>query len=73
MGGKIPRPIRLQVIKLWLDGKSRDTIAQELEISAGAVSGIIGDFRKDDPEFDLLREVALKIKSQIWTYNPLLL
>jgi hypothetical protein len=74
MGGKIPRPIRLQVIKLWLDGKSRDTIAQELEISAGAVSGIIGDFRKDDPEFDLLREVALKIKSlnmDIQSFAPL--
>jgi DNA-directed RNA polymerase specialized sigma24 family protein len=41
MGGKIPRPIRVQVIKAWLEGKSRDKIAQELEISAGAVSSII--------------------------------
>jgi hypothetical protein len=74
MGGKIPRPIRHQVIKSWLDAKSRDKIAQELEISTGAVSGIIGDFRKDDPEFDLLREVALKIKSlnmDIQSFAPL--
>jgi predicted transcriptional regulator len=49
MGGKIPRPIRVQVIKAWLEGKSRDKIAQELEISAGAVSSIIKDLRGDDP------------------------
>src|SRR5919109_1586618 len=74
MGGKIPRPIRHQVIKSWLDAKSRDTIAKELQISTGAVSGIIKDFTKDDPEFDLLREVALKIKSlnmDIQSFAPL--
>jgi hypothetical protein len=64
MGRKIPRPIRLQVIRAWLDGKSRDKIAQELGISSGAVSGIIEDCRKDDPQFDLLREVAVKLKNQ---------
>jgi DNA-binding CsgD family transcriptional regulator len=35
MGRKIPR-IRLQVIRAWLEGKSRDKIAQELGISTGA-------------------------------------
>jgi transcriptional regulator with XRE-family HTH domain len=64
MGGKIPRPIRLQVIRTWLEGKSRDKIAKELGISTGAVSNIIKDFRKDDPQFDLLREVAVKLKDQ---------
>jgi hypothetical protein len=63
MGGKIPRPIRIQVIKLWLEGKSRDKIAEELEISAGSVSGVIKDLRRDDPQFDLLREVAVEIKN----------
>jgi predicted DNA-binding protein YlxM (UPF0122 family) len=63
MGGKIPRPMRTQVIRLWLEGKSRDKIAEELEISTGAVSGVIKDLRRDDPQFDLLREVAVKIKS----------
>jgi hypothetical protein len=74
MGGKIPRPIRLQVIRAWLEGKSRDKIAQELEISTGAVSSIIEDFRGDDPQFDLLREVAVKIKNQnmdIQSFAPL--
>ena len=64
MGGRIPRPIRVQAIRLWLDGKSRDKIAEELEISAGAVSNIIEDSRGDDPQFDMLREVAVKIKNQ---------
>jgi hypothetical protein len=63
MGGKIPRPIRVQVIEAWLEGKSRDKIAQKLQISTGAVSSIIKDFRKDDSQFDLLREVAIKIKN----------
>jgi transcriptional regulator with XRE-family HTH domain len=66
MGRKIPEPIRLQVIRALLDGKSRDKIAQELGISTGAVSGIIEDLRKDDPQFDLLREVAVKLKNQNW-------
>lgn len=74
MGRKIPRPIRLQVIRAWLDGKSRDKIAQELSISTGAVGGIIEDLRKDDPQFDLLREVAVKLKKQnldIQSFAPL--
>jgi hypothetical protein len=73
MGGKIPIPIRLQVFRAWLNGKSRDKTAEELGISTGAESGIIEDFRRDDPQFDLLREVAVKLKIKIWIYNPLLL
>ena len=64
MGGKIPRPIRVQAIRSWLEGKSRDKIAEEIGISTGAVSSITKDFRRDDPQFDLLREVAVKIKNQ---------
>lgn len=74
LGGKIPRPIILQVIRKWLAGISRDKIAQELQISTGAVSSIIKDLGKDDPESDLLREVAVKIKNQnleIETFAPL--
>jgi predicted transcriptional regulator len=69
MGGKIPRPTRVQVIQAWLEGKSRDKIAQELGISTGAVSSII-----NAPQSDLLREVAVKIKGQnmdIQSFAPL--
>jgi biotin operon repressor len=74
MGGKIPRPTRIQVIRLWLEGISRDKIAEELDISTGAVSGVIKDLRRDDPQFDLLREIAVKIKNlnlQVESFAPL--
>jgi transcriptional regulator with XRE-family HTH domain len=74
MGRKIPRPIRVQAIRSWLEGKSRDKIAEEIGISTGAVSSIIKDFRRDDPQFDLLRETAVKIKNQnldIQSFAPL--
>jgi hypothetical protein len=74
MGVRIPESIRLQAIRKWLEGKSRDKIAQELQISQGAVSGIIKDAAKNDPQFPLLREVAVKIKTQgmdIESFAPL--
>jgi transcriptional regulator with XRE-family HTH domain len=64
MGSKIPKPIKLEVIRKWLEGKSRNKIAKEVGIGAGTISGIIQEFRQNDPEFDLLREVAVKLKNQ---------
>lgn len=74
MGGRISKPIRRQVMRAWLEGKPRDKIAEEIDISTGVVSSIVNDFRNDDPEFDLLREVAVKIKNQnldIKSFAPL--
>ena len=74
MGAKIPRLIRLQVIRALLEGKSRDKIAQKLDISRGAVSGIWEDTRRDDSQFDLLRGVAVKLKNRnldIQSFAPL--
>jgi hypothetical protein len=75
MGARIPRLIRLQVIRALLEGKSRDKIAQKLDISKGAVSGIWEDTRRDDSQFDLLREVAVKLKNKnldIQSFAPLI-
>jgi hypothetical protein len=41
MGGNIPRAIKVDVIREWLRGKSRDQIAKQVEIGAGTVSSII--------------------------------
>jgi hypothetical protein len=74
MGGKIPREIRLQVIRKWLEGKSRDLIAYQVNIGAGTVSGIIKEFRRGDFDADLLREVALNLKDRgldIQSFAPL--
>jgi transposase len=63
MGAKIPRKIRLEVIRKWLQGKSRDQIANKVGIGAGTVSLIIKEYRSGDFDADLLREVALNLKN----------
>jgi helix-turn-helix protein len=55
MGSKIPREIRLEVIRKWLEGKTRDLIAGELEIGSGTVSEIVKEYRRGDLDADLLR------------------
>jgi hypothetical protein len=74
MGGQIPRPIKVEVIRKWLDGKSRDQIANEVGIGAGTVSTITNECRQNDPQFDLMRECAVKLKNQghsIESFAPL--
>ena len=61
MGSKIPKPIKIEVIKKWLQGKNRDQIANEVQIGAGTVSSIVKEYRRDDPDFDLLREVGINL------------
>jgi hypothetical protein len=63
MGGNIPRAIKVDVIREWLRGKSRDQIAKQVGIGAGTVSSIIQECRQNDTEFDLLRQVALELKN----------
>jgi hypothetical protein len=64
MGGQIPRPIKVEVIRKWLEGKSRDQISKEAGIATGTVTSIINQVRQDDTEFDLMRQVAVKLKNQ---------
>jgi hypothetical protein len=74
MGSKIPREIRLEVIRKWLEGKTRDLIAYELEVGAGTVSEIVKEYRRGDLDADLLREVALNLKDRrldIQSFAPL--
>ena len=75
MGGKIPQPVRLEVIKKWLQGYSRDEIAKDTGIGAGTVSGIIQQCRQDDADFDLLRGVAVELRERgmrVENFAPLL-
>jgi hypothetical protein len=64
MGGKIPQPVRLEVIRKWLQGYSRDQIAKDTRIGAATVSGIVQQYRQDDANFDLLRGVAVELKDR---------
>jgi len=64
MGARIPREIRLDVIRKWRQGRSRDQIANEVTIGAGTVSTIIKEYRIGEFDADLLREVALNLKNR---------
>jgi hypothetical protein len=64
MGGRIPQPIKLEVIRRWLREDSRDEIAKDLDIGAGTVSGIIHEYRHDDADFELLRGVAVELRDR---------
>jgi transcriptional regulator with XRE-family HTH domain len=65
MEAKIPKSIREQVIKQWLQGTSRDQIAKDNDIGAGTVSSIIKNIKqKDNPDIDLLRGVAILLKKE---------
>jgi hypothetical protein len=64
MGAKIPSTIKVQVIRKWLEGKSRNKIVEEVGIAAGTVSSILKETRQNDPPFDLMREMAVKLSRQ---------
>ncbi|MGA7367519.1 MAG: hypothetical protein WBX01_00175 [Nitrososphaeraceae archaeon] len=75
MGGKIPQPVREEVIGKWLRGYSRDDIAKDVKIGEGTVTGIIKQCRQDDADFDLLRGVAVELRARglrIEDFAPLL-
>ncbi len=66
MGGKIPQPIKLEVIRRWLRGYFRDDI--------GTVSGVIQECGHDDEDFGLLRGVAVELRvrgMQVKDFAPL--
>src|SRR5919112_4204201 len=69
MPGKIPKSIREQVIKQWLQGMSRDEIAKVNDIGAGTVSVIIKDAKQEIPDIDLLRAVPLVLKKHDWNLS----
>ena len=62
MGGQVPHSVKIQVIKEWLLGITRDKIAQNIGVSAGTVTSIIQNAKIITPDIDLLREIAVKIK-----------
>jgi hypothetical protein len=61
MPQKIPREVRASVIRDWLSGKPRDTIAHDNMVSAGAVTYIINEFRNHlaVSDADALRELGI--------------
>jgi predicted nucleic acid-binding Zn-ribbon protein len=61
---KLPENIKSSVIQQWLQGKTRDSIAMDTGLSAGAVTNIINEWRRGlgYPLADELRELATTFK-----------
>jgi hypothetical protein len=63
MGQKVPLAIKEKVINDWLQAKPRNKIADSLAISAGSVTNIINEVKRDSiKDIDLLRAVAVLLK-----------
>jgi hypothetical protein len=60
MPAAIPETIKSRVISQWLQGLGRDMIAQDNNISTGAVSNITNEWSMDNGkhEADAFRELA---------------
>jgi hypothetical protein len=69
MGGHIPKTIKINVFKRWLDGLSIEQIAREEGIATGSVSNIIQECIRNDPEFDLMRQLAVKLQNEGDTFE----
>ncbi len=54
----------MKILDFWLLGISRDLIARHVGIGCGSVSRIINALKSKVPDLDLLRAIAVKIKSE---------
>jgi len=64
---------RGNVIREWILGFPRDTIAEQNGIGAGTVSSIIANYRDglDDLDFDSIRQLAVEARQQGWNFADL--
>jgi hypothetical protein len=64
LGKEIPHAIKVRVLRGWLRGISRDSIAIENKIGYGSVSAIIDKFRLQIADMDLLRAVSIELRKK---------
>jgi hypothetical protein len=69
MGGHIPKTIKINVLKRWLEGLSIEQIASEEGIATGSVCNTIQECIRNDSEFDLMRQLAVKLKNEGDTFE----
>ncbi len=64
---------RGNVVREWILGFPRDTIAEHIGIGAGTVSSIIANYkaRLDDLDFDSIRQLAVDARQQDWNFADL--
>jgi hypothetical protein len=64
LSNPIPHKIKVQVLYQWIQGISRDKIAENNDIGRGTVTNIIEQFKTNVPDIDLMRQTALQIKKE---------
>jgi flagellar biosynthesis chaperone FliJ len=64
LSNPIPHKIKVQVLYQWIQGISRDKIAENNDIGRGTVSNIIEQLKTNVPDIDLMRQTALQIKKE---------
>jgi hypothetical protein len=64
---------RSNVIRQWILGFPRDTIAERNGVSARTVSSIVGNYkaRLDELDFDSVRQLAVEAREQGWNFADL--
>jgi hypothetical protein len=64
---------RRNVIRGWILGFPRDTIAAENNIGAGTVSSIIANYKVglEELDFDSIRQLAVEARQQSWNFADL--
>ena len=69
MGAPIPHSIKVKVAEEWIQGISRDKIAQNSDIGTVTVTSIIQQTKSNIADIDLMRALALKIKKENLDFN----
>src|SRR5919206_3590797 len=64
---------RGNVIKQWILGLSRDSIAEQNGIGAGTVSSIVANYKVgvEELDFDSIRQLAVEARQQGWNLSEL--
>src|SRR5919202_2637973 len=64
---------RGNVIRQWISGYSRDTIAEQNNIGAGTVSSIVANYKAglEELDFDSIRQLAVEARQQGWNLSEL--
>src|SRR5919198_1548631 len=73
MPPQIDEQIRGNVIRQWISGFPRDTIAQQNNIGAGTVSSIISNYKvgPEELDFDSIRQLAVEARQHGLNFTDL--
>jgi hypothetical protein len=73
MPPSIDEQIRRNVIRQWILGFPRDTIAEQNNIGAGTVSSIVANYKigLEELDFDSIRQLAVEARQHGWNFTDL--